>query len=73
MTGEMSTPMRQVLGAMQRGASIEYTGWQQVCVYFPMTPERFTARQQTIYALRDRGLITLGPKGVMLTDIGRDA
>jgi hypothetical protein len=55
---------------------LHYTGWQQVDVWiespvFGDPGERFVAREQTLYALRDRGLITLGKDGVQLTDAGK--
>jgi predicted methyltransferase len=68
----LSGPMQRVLAAMQRGAQLRYSGWQQVVVSFPGTPERFVAREQTLYALRDRGLVTMDKNGVNLTDAGKN-
>lgn len=70
---KLTEPQQRVLDALKDGASVSPPQWQQMNVYWPMTPRRFTARVNTFYALRDRGLITMDKNGINVTDAGRAA
>lgn len=62
----------QLLEAIREGAALRYAGWQQIDVRFPLPefgcpdPRNYTAREQTLYALRDRGLVKVDKDGIRL-------
>lgn len=61
----LTPPMRRLLDAIEAGATIRARGWQEYSVDFgPRDPRNYTAREQTFYALRNRGLVTLDKDGV---------
>lgn len=70
MTAEKLTPPQaRLYDAIRRGARLSYQGWQEIAVDFGARhPDNFRARQQTLYALRDRGLVELGSFGVRLIE-----
>lgn len=73
MTTKLTAKQSQLLQAIKDGAELRYAGYQEIKVTYPLVafgvqdPRNYTARQQTLYALRDRGLIELGSFGVRLT------
>ena len=66
-TPKLTPKMAQLLAAIREGATLRYAGWQEVRVtYGPADERNYIARQSTLYALRDRGLVELGSFGVRL-------
>jgi hypothetical protein len=63
----LTAKQQQLYDAIRDGATVSYSGWQQVHVCFGSRDARnYTARLNTLHALRDRGLVRLGADGVQL-------
>lgn len=67
MTTRLTPTQQRFLDALRAGASLRHRGWQEIAVEFgPRDPRNYIAREQTVYALRDRGLVTLDKSGIHL-------
>lgn len=66
-TPKISPPQARLYDAIKRGARLTYRGWQELGVDFgPRHPENYIAREATLMALRDRGLVIADRDGVRL-------
>lgn len=64
-TKKLTETQARLLEAIHEGATVRYAGWQQIRVTFgPADARSYVARQQTLYALRDRGLVRLDAQGI---------
>lgn len=72
MAVKITPTQKRFLDALHAGATLRYRGWQEIAVEFgPRDPRNYIARQQTVYALRDRGLVVVDAQGVRLSEVER--
>lgn len=65
----LSPKQAQLLEAIRAGATLRYAGWQEIRVIYGAADSRnYTARQQTLFALRDRGLVEVDKNGVRVAE-----
>jgi hypothetical protein len=76
MTRKLTPKQQQLYDAVLAGARIQTAGWQQLRVSYgeridgydarKPDPRDYVAMEATLHALRDRGLVNLGPNGITI-------